>query len=159
MSRLTLELADGTTEFRPGEPIRGQARWQLDEPQEAIEVRLFWYTEGKGERDVGGLETERAEGPGLEGSRGFNFEAPRAPHSFSGRLITLLWAVELVALPSGEAERVDIVVAPTGKEIRLAPADEIGTAGRPGDRSAVEGMTVEVPPAEAFDGSKPLEPS
>lgn len=123
MSQLTLELNDGRTQYRPGEAIRGTANWYLDESAEALEVRIFWYTQGKGDRDVGGMETERIDSPGIEGSHEFAFTAPSAPHSFSGTLISLIWALELVVLPEGDAARQEIVVSPTGEEIRLVPVE------------------------------------
>ncbi len=38
--------------------------------------------------------------------------APRSPYSFSGKLISLIWALELVALPGREAARTEITLAP-----------------------------------------------
>ena len=120
MSELRLDV-DGGTQFRPGEQIDCVANWHLDAPAEALEVRLFWYTAGKGDQDVGVVATERIDGPGLEGKRELNFKAPRSPYSFSGTLITLTWALELVALPSEETARQELVISPSGREIRLAP--------------------------------------
>jgi len=129
MSDLTLELTDGRTEFLPGETIEGTARWRLDEPAEGLEIRLFWYTEGKGDRDVGGNEAVVIDSAGTEGRHEFSFSAPAAPHSFSGSLISLIWAVELVVLPSGDAARQELVVSPSSREIRLSPVDEEDEAG------------------------------
>lgn len=134
MNELSIELEDGRTHYKPRKAIRGVARWRLepaaDEPLEGLEVRLFWYTEGKGDRDVGGMVTERVPEGGNDGSYEFTFSAPRAPHSFSGTLISLIWAIELVALPSGDAARQEIVVSPTGEEIRLTSAeDEVDIGG------------------------------
>lgn len=134
MSELTLEIEGGRSAFVPGETIRGTAVWQLVEVVESLEVRLFWYTVGKGDRDVGGVETVRIDHPGTEGRHDFEFEAPAAPHAFSGKLISLIWAVELVELPDGDAAREEIVIAPTGEEIQLVTP-------------------------EALDGSTPVEPS
>lgn len=134
MSELTIELvgrAEFTPgQFRPGEQIRCVAGWQLDEPAEALEARLFWYTAGKGDQDVGVVETERIEAPSLEGSREFSFKAPRSPYSFSGTLITLTWALELVALPREEMARQELVISPSGREIRLGP-DVVDGAASP----------------------------
>jgi hypothetical protein len=44
---------------------------------------------------------------------------PETPYSFSGRLISLLWALELVAPPSKTVGRQELVVAPGGQEVRL----------------------------------------
>ena len=119
MSELRVELEDGRTRFAPGERIRGTAGWRLEEPAEALEVRLFWFTRGKGERDVGIVETLAIDSATREGSREFSFRAPPAPLSFSGKLISLIWSIELVALPDGEAGRQEILLSRTGEEIRL----------------------------------------
>ena len=116
---LGLTIEGGRTWFKPGETIEGNASWRLAGEADAIEVRLFWYTSGKGSRDVEVVRVEPIEYPGRDGTRDFRLEAPRGPYSFSGKLITLAWAVELVALPSGETERVDLVVAPAPVEVDL----------------------------------------
>ena len=57
MSTLKIGTSENKTQYRPGEEIAGRALWILDEPPKAVEVRLFWYTEGKGTQDVGlGIE-------------------------------------------------------------------------------------------------------
>jgi len=57
--------------------------------------------------------------PDRAGNRSFRFRVPRGPYSFSGKLITLAWAVELVVLPSGETERLDLLVGPQPIEVEL----------------------------------------
>ncbi|MDH3402765.1 MAG: hypothetical protein OES32_08280 [Acidobacteriota bacterium] len=155
MADLRLELEESRTSFRPGETIRGVARWALEEPPEALEVRLFWYTEGKGDQDVGGVQSTTLDGAGLEGEREFTFTAPAAPLSFSGKLISLVWALELVALPAAEAGRAEIVISHTGEEILIGAADSeepgVETPGRadPG----TERLDL-----ESLGGGRPLEP-
>lgn len=127
---MRLELAAGKTAFTPGESLRGTASWQLDEPPEALEVRLFWYTKGKGERDVEVVDTVPIDSSSREGSREFTLRAPASPLSFSGKLISLIWAIELVRLPSGDAARREIIVGHGGREIRFgsregAPDNEV----------------------------------
>lgn len=114
-----VELDGGETRYAPGDSIRGTASWRLDEPPEGLEVRLFWYTEGKGQRDVEIVETVAVESSAREGSREFTLRAPAAPLSFSGKLISLIWAVELVRLPDGEAARREITLSYGGEEIRI----------------------------------------
>lgn len=116
---VSLTIEEGRTWFKPGETIAGDASWRLDEEADTFEVRLFWYTTGKGSRDVGVVRTRRIEQPERDGSRKFRLDVPRGPYSFSGKLITLAWAIEIVALPSGETERLDIVIAPTPVEVDL----------------------------------------
>ncbi len=50
---LTLTLNQDPNTIVPGQLIEGTAGWSLpDAPRSAL-IRLFWYTEGKGTRDVG----------------------------------------------------------------------------------------------------------
>ena len=116
---LTLETTDGRTWYTPGELIEGRASWYLDEEVEAVEIRFFWYTSGKGTRDVGVEGNLRIDGPDTSSHREFSFRVPDGPYSFSGKLITLAWAIELVILPSGETERLDLGVGPRPVEVIL----------------------------------------
>ena len=57
--------------------------------------------------------------PDTSGHRDFSLRIPESPYSFSGKLITLSWAIELVALPSGETERLDLQIGPQPVEVDL----------------------------------------
>ncbi len=118
MSWMTVD-GGGKGEFRPGETFSGSASWSLDAQPEAVEVRLFWYTEGRGTQDVGLVEKVRFEAPLPSERRDFQFVLPDGPYSFSGELVSVRWAVEVVAEPSGEAQRFDLTLSPTGQEILL----------------------------------------
>jgi hypothetical protein len=144
MSRLDLDLPSGRLAWRPGEELAGTASWRLDESPgsvpgsvprsaprsapESVEVRLFWYTTGKGTRDVGLADRAVFEAPGADGRRGFRLTFPEGPYSFSGRLVSLAWAIELVIEPGGEARWVDLVMSPTGHEVRIDKGPD-GDAG------------------------------
>ena len=119
MSRLAIETTDRATKFLPGEEIEVIAEWDLDEPAEAVEVRLVWYTRGKGDQDVSLVETKRFDFPSQSESRKCQFTLPHAPYSFSGKLISLIWALEVIALPLDDSKRIDITIAPGGEEITL----------------------------------------
>jgi hypothetical protein len=119
MGMLKIESHDGRTAFAPGEAIAGAASWSFDAPPDAVELRVIWYTQGKGTQDVGVVETVRYDAPGREDFREFKIRLPESPYSFSGRLVSLLWALELVAQPSGESARFEFVLGPGGKEIVL----------------------------------------
>ena len=119
MNQLKLGTRDNRTEFRPGEEIARAAGWQLDQPPQSVEVRLFWFTRGKGTEDVGVMDTVRFEQPQREEARPFRFTAPAEPYSFSGKLISLVWAIELVVQPGPDSSRLELTLSPTGKEILL----------------------------------------
>ncbi len=116
---LTLQTTDGGTWFKPGKLIEGRASWHLDGEGDAVEVRLFWYTTGKGSQDVEIVRRFRTDSPETSGHHDFSIRAPEGPYSFSGKLITLAWAIELVALPSGQTERLDLLIGPTPVEVDL----------------------------------------
>lgn len=124
LSRLTIETSGGRTGYRPGDRIEGMAGWHLarqPRPPRSVELRLFWYTEGRGTQDVEIVDTAHFEAPGADDRRSFSFALPAAPYSFSGKLISLTWALELVAEPRGESLRLEITVSPTGAEVLLFP--------------------------------------
>ena len=122
MDRVTIETEERRTSFLPGERVSGFVEWRLDEEPRSVELRLLWYTAGKGDQDVGVVAVVPFEGPGLGDRRSFEVRLPLEPHSFSGTLITLSWAIEVVIEPGSRAERLDLVVSPTGAEIHLSAA-------------------------------------
>lgn len=119
MSWIQVETEGGASSFRPGEAIGGTVRWQLEEAPEEVEVRLLWYTEGKGDGDLEVVQSMAFTSPGKDDRRSFRFRAPEGPFSFSGKLISLVWAVEAVAQPGDWSGRTLIAVSPTGEEILL----------------------------------------
>lgn len=127
MSELKLALRENRTAFQPGEEIGGAVGWKLEKAPQSAEVRLFWRTEGKGTQDVTLVDTVVLESPGQEEARPFQFVAPESPYSFSGRLVSLIWSLELVLQPGSESTRLDIVIAPHGREIQLEEKAHAGT--------------------------------
>ena len=123
MSRLEISTEAGRLAFHPGEELRGTASWSLETPPTKVELRLFWRTEGKGSQDVGVVETVAFDGAGPEERREFRLRLPNGPYSFSGKLISLIWALELVAEPGADAGRQDITISPTGRELVIAAAE------------------------------------
>ena len=117
---LTVHTNHGGSWFKPGELIEGRASWHLDHEVDAIEIRLFWYTSGKGSQNVGIVRVLRDDAPDPSGHRDFSIRVPEGPYSFSGKLISLSWAIELVALPSGETERLDLRIGPQPVEVEIA---------------------------------------
>ena len=121
MEQIQIETRDGATAFAPGETVEGTASWQLEQPARTVELRLFWYTQGKGDQDVGVVATVPFPEPALQDRRGFRIPLPAGPYSFSGKLISLLWALEVVAEPGARAGRLEIVVSPSRREVVLQP--------------------------------------
>mgnify|MGYP001125599702 CR=1 FL=1 len=119
MSQLAIETPRGRTDYFAGEEMFGVCGWELDNPPENVELRLFWYTKGKGTRDVDVVQTVKFDNPRQTDQREFRLTLPEAPYSFSGKLISLIWALELVAEPGGDTDRLEITITPTGMEIEL----------------------------------------
>jgi hypothetical protein len=119
MSRLAIEISEDKKVFAPGETIKGTVKWQMDENPASLELSLFWYTAGKGTQDVGVVNSLKFDNPGSFGKKDFRFVLPNGPYSFSGKLISLIWALELTSIPSSQTERIEITVSPSGSEILL----------------------------------------
>jgi hypothetical protein len=47
------------------------------------------------------------------------FQLPLGPYSFSGQLVSLLWAVEVVAVAEDLAGHAELVLGPGGCEARI----------------------------------------
>lgn len=129
MDWIQVETVDGRVSFLPGETVEGVASWHLDAPPQSIELRLFWYTEGKGDQDVRIVETVSFEQPGTDDRRAFRVRLPAGPYSFSGKLISLSWALEVVAEPGARAGRCPLVISPAGREILLHPGIQRASQG------------------------------
>lgn len=119
MDKLSIYFREDKTIFAPGQAVHGAIQWSLEANPPALELSLFWYTMGKGTRDVGVVETQTVDRPGSCGSKDFSFTLPDGPYSFSGKLISLIWALELTCSEGNETVRQEITVSPTGQEVAL----------------------------------------
>ena len=119
MNQLDITAQNAKQNYRPGEWFEGRAEWQCDHDVEAVEVRLIWFTRGKGDTDVSVLDVQREENPPRIGCRTFRFQLPDSPYSFSGKLISLIWAIEVVIEGARDAARLEFTLAPDGREIEL----------------------------------------
>jgi hypothetical protein len=120
----TIELQnDGV--FRPGETLRGRVRLDDGQPSPGLELHLLWMTRGRG--------TEQVEVVAVRDLHDldFSFDLPPGPPSFSGSLVGVVWAVELV---DGDGESLalrEFILSPTGRELRLGRIeDPLHLAGR-----------------------------
>lgn len=129
MEWMRIETRDGVNAFLPGETVEGTVGWHFDVPAKSVELRLLWYTEGKGDQDVTVVESLPLPNPGRDEVRPFQIRLPAGPFSFSGRLISLVWALEAVAEPGSRAERLPITVSPTRQEILLSSGVAVAGPG------------------------------
>jgi hypothetical protein len=119
MSTLRIDVSGGPRGYTPGETIGGRVTWQVDEPPRSAELRLFWYTSGKGTQDVGNVDSVVFQTPQMNDDRTFSLTLPRQPYSFSGKLISLVWALELIVEPGSNVTRQEFVMSASGKEVVL----------------------------------------
>lgn len=121
----TLDLEK--TAYRPGDTIRGTVGWRGAEPPATLCLRLFWYTEGRGEQDVGIAHELTVDPPAAGEQRSFELTAPERPVSFRGELIALHWALELLIGIDPDAPdqvvRQVVVIAPDGQPLSVADRD------------------------------------
>jgi hypothetical protein len=117
---MQISLEKPSKAFDRGEMIRGRVEWNDLQPLKSLEIRLIWLTRGKGDRDVSIVQQRVFTAPAPSGRQDFEFAAPNAPYSFSGKLISLIWAIEVIAFPSGDAELTEIVIAPHAREVVAA---------------------------------------
>lgn len=121
---LHILLDDNRKTYEPGEAITGQIRWLRDESPRNVELRLCWNTRGKGTTDSDVAITLPLPDLRASGSQPFTLRAPDQPYTFSGKLISLVWALELVVDSDEAFERIELVIAPGGREIELPSAPE-----------------------------------
>ncbi|MEM1356169.1 MAG: hypothetical protein AAGC44_14100 [Planctomycetota bacterium] len=119
-SPITLTLDRDDAAYVPGEPITGTVAWDVPGDLDRVVLRLFWRTEGKGTQDVGVAEEVEFDLVSRRGSRGFSFSGLVEPYSFSGQLVSIVWAIEAIAKPSGDVVRRPLTFSPTGQEVRPA---------------------------------------
>ena len=118
-SNIQIGLRENVRDFRPGDEIAGAVRWELDDAPRSAEVHLCWFTRGKGTEDSEIVETLHLDAPQAGDVRTFSFKAPESPYSFSGKLISLIWCVEVLLEPKKRFARETIVIAPDATEVVL----------------------------------------
>ncbi len=117
-SLLKVDLDGGRSAFEPGETISGEASWQVDRA-DSVQVRLFWFTSGRGTRDAQIIDSITVTEPSQVGRSRFSFRLPTEPYSISGKLISLTWAIEMVIEPGERSTRAEFMMAPGGSAIVL----------------------------------------
>jgi hypothetical protein len=117
---LTIDIEGGRRNFSPAETLAGRVSWTVDFDPKSVELRLFWYTAGKGTQNVGLVTTMPFGTPVRSDRRDFRLNLPEEPFSCSGSLVSIVWALELIVEPAGRTERVEFTMAPGGTEVILA---------------------------------------
>ena len=114
------------TEFTPGDTLSGTLTWNLPGGTESIALRLFWFTSGRGSQDIESVDelTWPISPTRLQGHEKFSFTLPTEPYSFSGKIISLTWALEAVAMPEETSTKKEFTLTPNGQEIVLPSITE-----------------------------------
>ena len=140
VTSLTIALDKSIAEYSFGETISGTAAWTaLPKKTKKLSIRLIWYTNGKGDRDVdvvSSLDFEITTELRGSGEQIFEFVAPHRPCSFAGTLIELTWAIELIAYPSKDSVLETLVIGSEGKTTLLKQSYELVDKWFVGQKSA-----------------------
>ncbi|MEX0586261.1 MAG: hypothetical protein WD176_06440 [Pirellulales bacterium] len=101
-------VIDGTSSrvFAPGETLAVDFQVDAVDPDElcALEASVLWYTEGKGDEDLGihyfKRYTAQREGATLHELRFLRTILPASPLSYEGRIVKVRWCVRVRAFLS-----------------------------------------------------------
>lgn len=93
------------THFDPGEELAGQFLVVPDDARslKSIELSIMWYTEGKGDEDLGVHHFERLDA--MDGANdlrrpiSFRTQLPNSPLSYQGSIVKIVWCVRVRAFP------------------------------------------------------------
>lgn len=118
----TAEIELATATVKPFGVLDGTVRWQGSDRPPSLELRVFWMTRGMGTEEV---KVVASEAVSLEanGTAHFSIKLPGVPWSFSGQLISVSWAVELVDHQGEGCTMVEFVMSPDGKVRQLGKVD------------------------------------
>ncbi|MEM6795916.1 MAG: hypothetical protein AAF725_18215 [Acidobacteriota bacterium] len=119
---MSLAIELDRAEYRPGETVEGAVRWSGGGAAQSLAISLLWFTEGKGTEDSAVVERRTVDAPGAEGTERFALELPAFPWSASGKLVSIVWAVEASLDPEGEIALARLISSPSAVESWLGQA-------------------------------------
>lgn len=100
--RVRIQLTSTELRFQPEDFLSGEiVIYDLTAAEiRAIELSILWYTEGKGEEELGTHYLERvvpAQVAGFDPAtpRPFSVKLPRSPLSYDGVIVNLRWCVRV----------------------------------------------------------------
>lgn len=104
--------------YQPNMTVTGEVLWDFKKKPRSLTLQLVWYTQGRGSKDKRVLEKQKI-ATSQRGMEAFQFELPEGPYSFSGKLISLTWAIECFSKSPSLLIQQDIIVSPNKAEIIL----------------------------------------
>lgn len=114
-----INLRDTEGRFRPQGRVEGSVSWGLGSGPEWLEVRLVWHTEGKGTSVVNVVGRVPLTDARVGNQRTFSFTLPEMPYTYHGRILSILWSIDVFGPARGPLRREEriatlpIVVSPT----------------------------------------------
>ncbi|MFO0916038.1 MAG: hypothetical protein U0795_23980 [Pirellulales bacterium] len=101
---ISIQLHGKSPYYRPGDIL--ECDYQIDavsrDALQAVEASVLWYTEGKGDEDMGVHYFERrvpadVDDGDLRQWRRFRIPLPNSPLSYQGEIFSILWCVRVRA--------------------------------------------------------------
>ena len=133
---IKISFNEPSATFAPGDPINGTVTWKsVSEDTSHFEIRLIWFTSGKGSIDVEVVDSISVAKTAAAGETEFKFTAPTRPFSFSAKLISLNWSVEVVEFPSCDGHKQNFVLSSDRNEIFLKKSFDSDLIKKPFIRS------------------------
>lgn len=122
---ITIERRD----LRPHDTVKGRVAWDLEKKPRDLELRLCWFTRGRGTEESRTVEVLPL-GDTSDGERPFHFRLPAEPWSVNGTLVQIVWALEVVAKKTGSLGIEEFTVAPQRREIELRELESTRTTSK-----------------------------
>ena len=123
-----LEIELDHFNHQPFDALKGRVRLTGPSTAKSLELRIFWFTRGRGDEEAEILH--RIELNPQQLLSDFSWELPAAPYSFAGQLITLAWAVEVVDENEQSLDLVPFLLSPSGEEIQLEAIPDTSPRGK-----------------------------
>jgi hypothetical protein len=99
---LSLQIADPRRIYQPGDELEWECQIDAVDPKEiqAVETSVLWYTEGKGDEDLGVHYFNRrvpsdSETGDLRPMHRFTTILPNSPLSYSGKIVKVRWCARV----------------------------------------------------------------
>ena len=116
---IRIEVNNDQKEFEPGQTLSGKVIWDVDKDPQCVSLNLFWSTDGKGSEDVEVVDSLDIDSFSRSGEKDFQFELPSEPYSFSGKLISICWALEAFVKKGSDKDSYELIIGPGGKEVQV----------------------------------------
>jgi hypothetical protein len=91
-----IKLDRDDARYRPGEAVSGAVEWSFPAVPNGAALCVRWRAEGKGSPDAGSPIAVQFEDARAIDGRAFRVVLPSMPYSFSGKVLSIVWRVELV---------------------------------------------------------------